>query len=140
MPWGWVRLRGMRRIAWALLIPSVLAAQIKITVQLSAATTQAFDKYLATEEQQMDWKARMSPKPGAEAALMALGENPLNIPDGLIHDWAGAVLIPGAQVDKALAMFRDYADYKKVFAPDVLDSTLLSHDGNRWNSRLRIGR
>jgi hypothetical protein len=130
-------------------MPSVLAAQIKITVQLSSATTQAFDKYVAAAEMQMDWKARTSPKAGGDVELTAMGDNPISVPEGLIHDWVAGVLIPGssastsppsASVDRALAMFQDYADYRKVFSPDVLDSKLLSHEADRWISRLRIGR
>jgi hypothetical protein len=118
----------------------VPAAQIKITVQLSSATTQAFDKYVATAEKQMDSKARTSAMPGGDVDLTAVGDSPIKVPDGMIHDWVGGILIPGASVDKALAMFRDYAGYKKVFSPDVLDSKLLSHSGDRWSSWLRFGR
>jgi hypothetical protein len=46
-------------------LPLVLAAQIKITVQLSPTTNQAFDKYAATAEMQMNWQARTAAKPGA---------------------------------------------------------------------------
>ncbi len=133
----------MRRFGWALVLPSVLAAQIKITVKLSPATIQAFEKYVAAAEPQMKWNARTAAKPGGAVDLAAVGGSPINVPDGMIHDWVGGVLIPGASpstlVEKALAMFRDYADYKKVFAPEVRDSSLLFHDGNRWRSRLRIG-
>jgi hypothetical protein len=139
-----VRLGIVRRIALVLALPSVLAAQIKITVQLSPATTQAFDNYVAAAEMQMDWKARTSPKPSGEVELIAMGDNPISVPEGLIHDWVGGVLIRGGSsstlVDKALAMFQDYAGYKRVFSPDVLDSKLLSHEGDRWASRLRFGR
>jgi hypothetical protein len=116
--------------------PSVLAAQIKIPSQLSPTTNQAFDKYVAAAEKQLDWKPRMSAKPGVGVDLAALGGSPINIPEGMIHDWVGGVLIPGASVDKALAMLRDYAGYKKVFAPEVLDSKLLSHNGDRCKSPL----
>lgn len=144
----WAKLMVVRRIAsllvlsaaLPLVLPSPLEAQIKITVQLSPATTQAFDKYVATAEKQMDWKARTSAKPGGDVDLMALGGSPINVPDGMIHDWVAGVLIPGGSTDKELAMFRDYAGYKKVFAPEVLDSKLLSHNGDRWGSWLRFGR
>lgn len=58
----------------------------------------------------------------------------------MIHDWAGGVLVKGATVEKALAMFHNYADYKSIFAPDVLDSKVLAHNGNRWTTSLRISR
>jgi len=127
-----------------LALPATLAAQIKITVQLSTATTEAFDKYVAASERQMDWTARTSAKPGGEVDLSAVGASPINVPNGMIHDWVGGVLIqagsPAASVDKALAMFQDYANYKKVFSPEALDSKLLAHNGDQWSSWLRIGR
>jgi hypothetical protein len=135
-----VRAAPFALLALSAVLPTPVAAQIKITVQLSPATTQAFDKYVAAAESHMDWKGRMSPKPGGDVDLTAMGGSPINVADGIIHDWVGGVLIPGGSVDKALAMFQDYAAYKKVFAPEVLDSKLLSHQGNRWSSRLRIGR
>jgi len=137
------RLEVVRWIAFVLVLPSVLTAQIKITVRLSAASSQSFDNYVATAEGQMDWKARTSAKPGGDVDLIAVGGSPIDVTDGMIHDWAGGVLIPGgspATVEKALAMFRDYTGYKKVFAPEVLDSRLLAHDGDRWSSWLRFGR
>jgi hypothetical protein len=64
-----VRLGIVRRIVSVLVLssalPLVLAAQIKITVQLSPTTNQAFDKYAATAEMQMNWQARTAAKPGA---------------------------------------------------------------------------
>jgi hypothetical protein len=130
--------------AWILTLsaafPSLVAGQIKIPARLSTATTQAFDKYVATAEKQMNWKARTSAKPGGDVDLAAIDGSPINIQEGLVHDWVGGVLIPGGSVDKVLAMFRDYAGYKKVFSPEVLDSKLLSHNGDHWRSSLRIGR
>jgi hypothetical protein len=140
----WARLRVVSRIASALVLssalPLALTAQIKIPAHLSPATIQAFDKYVAAAEKQMDGKARTSAKPGGDVDLAALDDSPINVQDGMIHDWVGGVLIRGGSVDKALTMFRDYVAYKKVFSPEVLDSKLLTHDGDRWSSMLRISR
>jgi hypothetical protein len=133
-------LGAIGRLALFLALPVVLGAQIKITVPLSPATAQAFDKYVAASEKQMDGRPRTSAIPGGDVDLTAVDGSPISVPNGLIHDWVGGVLIPGASVDKALAMFRDYAGYKKIFAPEVLDSRLLSHNGDRWTSWLRFGR
>src|SRR5262249_50722927 len=35
---------------------------------------------------------------------------------------------------------QNYADYKTVFAPEVVDSKLLSHDDNRWKAFLKLRR
>jgi hypothetical protein len=126
-----------------LILPAATPAQV-ITVQLSPATSQAFDKYVAAAEAgmeaAMDGKARMSPKPGGDVDLLPVGGSPIDVPDGMIHDWVGGVLIPGISVDRALAMFQNYSAYKKVFAPEVADSKLLSHDGDLWTTQLRFGR
>ncbi len=118
-----------------LALPCTLPAQIKILVHLSPATNQAFDKYIAAAETKMDGKPL---KPTGE--LTAIGGSPISVDGGMIHDWVGGVLVKGASVEKALAMFQNYADYKKIFAPEVLDSKLLAHDGDRWSTALRISR
>jgi hypothetical protein len=133
-------LSDVRTIALLLALPSLLAAQIKITVQLSSAANQAFDRYVGTAEAKMDWQPRTSAKPGGDVDLAAVGGSPVNIIDGMVHDWVGGVLIPAASADQALAMFQDYAGYKKVFSPEVFDSKLISHQEDRWASWLRFGR
>jgi hypothetical protein len=125
----------MRRILVLLALPCTLAAQIKIIVHLTPATNQAFDKYVAAAESKMNGKPL---KPSGE--LTAIGGSPINVDGGMIHDWVGGVLVKGGSVDKALAMFEDYAAYKKSFGPEVIDSKLLSHDGDRWSTALRISR
>jgi hypothetical protein len=116
-------------------LPRALPAQIKILVHLLPATNQAFDKYVAAAEAKMDGKPL---KPTGE--LTGIGGSPINIEGGMIHDWVGGILVPGASVEKALAMFQDYGDYKKTFAPEVIDSRLLTHDGAHWTTALRISR
>jgi hypothetical protein len=127
------------RILLLLVLPGALFAQIKILVHLPPATNAAFDKYVADAESKMG-TVRTSVKPGGDVDLTAIGGTPISVSGGMIHDWAGGVMVNGATVEKALAMFQNYADYKKIFAPDVLDSKLLTHDGDHWTTALRISR
>jgi hypothetical protein len=127
------------RILLLLVLPGALFAQIKILVHLPAATNAAFDKYVANAESQMG-KPSISAKPDGNVELTAIGGTPINVDGGMIHDWAGGLVVQGATVERALAMFQNYADYKKTFAPDVLDSKVLSHEGDRWTTALRISR
>jgi hypothetical protein len=48
------------------------------------------------------------------------------VPDGLIHDWVGAVFIPGAKLDDVSGALRDYSRYKDWFQPAVADSRLIA--------------
>ncbi len=65
---------------------------------------------------------------------------PRDVEDGLIHDWVAGTVIRGAKPDKALAVFQNYANYKNIFAPEVVDSKLLDHQGPTWHAFLRLKR
>ena len=60
------------------------------------------------------------------------------VPGGLIHDWVGSIFIPGVTLERTLAMVQDYDHHKDVYKPEVIDSRLLSHDGNDFHIYLRL--
>jgi hypothetical protein len=128
----------VRRILLLLVLPAALAGQI--TVQLSSATNQAFDHYVQSAEAKMDWKIHLPALPTNVEANPWDGNSPIEVQNGLIHDWVASTLVPGASAEKALALFQDYDQYKKVFAPEVVDSRLLGHEGSRWRAWLRLRR
>lgn len=118
--------------------PGALLAQT--TVHLSTQTNQAFDNYVQNVEARRDWEANPRNKSGALQISPLGGKTPISVPDGLIHDWIASVEIPGATVQKALAVFQDYDHYKTTFAPEVIDSKSLGHEGNVWKAWLRLRR
>ncbi len=61
-----------------------------------------------------------------------------DIGDALIHDWIGAVFIPGVKLDQAIAFLQDYGVHKNYYRPEVIDSRLLSHNGNEFRLYYRI--
>ncbi len=60
------------------------------------------------------------------------------VKDGLIHDWVGATFIPGATLAGTLAFVQNYDGHKNFYAPEVVDSKLLSHDGDHFRVFLRL--
>jgi hypothetical protein len=60
-----------------------------------------------------------------------------DIEDGLIHDWTGSIFVPGAKAEHALRILRDVAGHKRIYAPDTVDSRLISGSGNEFRSSLR---
>ena len=48
------------------------------------------------------------------------------VPNGLIHDWIGAVFIPNTTVQTLLNVLHDYDRYKDVYKPVVMDSRVLA--------------
>jgi hypothetical protein len=46
---------------------------------------------------------------------------PMRVPSGLIHDWLGATFIPNATIADVLSVERDYAHYKDIYKPVIID-------------------
>ena len=121
------------------MVLSVVAARAS-AVELQSATVDAWQQYLRAADVRL--QARLdSGKPYLwvdEAADRQLrvrrGEvvvAPLvrhgiqSVPNGLIHDWIGAVFIPNATVGSLLAILHDYDRYKDIYKPAVTDSKCL---------------
>jgi hypothetical protein len=68
--------------------------------------------------------------------VIAKGE--LRVASGLVHDWAGAVFIPGATVRTVLEFVQAYDRHKDFYQPEVIGSRLLSRDGNDFRVALRL--
>ncbi len=48
------------------------------------------------------------------------------------------MFIPGASLQKTIALVQDYNNHKQIYKPEVIDSQLLSHNGNDFTVRLRL--
>jgi len=131
------------------LAPAVLAQ--------SAATEAAFDKYVTGAEARILHQRRstetflsidlLSPAQREETMTrLCRGEIVIEpavssrreIPGGLIHDWTGTVLIPGATVAQVLSLVRDYDHLTRYYSPDVLQSRLISHEGDDFHIFMRL--
>ena len=116
----------------------VLPAQT--TVRLSSQTNEAFNTYVRNVEARRDWESSPTNRSGAMRIAPWGGKTPISVQDGLIHDWIASLEIRGATVPRALAMFQDYDNYKSIFAPEVIESKLMGHNGNVWRAELRLRR
>jgi hypothetical protein len=130
-----------------LLVPNAAA------VQLQPGTVQAFNSYIHNTEarleaQHRDGKTFLWCAGSAERRKQVLaGEilsqpwNPngeTKVPGGLIHDWIGAVFIPGVTLDKTLRMIQDYNNHKNIYRPEVMDSKLVSHKDDDFTVYMRL--
>jgi hypothetical protein len=122
-------------------------------VQLKPRTLQAFEEYIRDAEAAMEpslrgerpflWSDTNSDvaqqiSKGEIVAEFWSGKGATELPNGLIHDWIGAVFVPGETVEQALALVQNYDNHKNIYKPDVLDSKLISHDGNDFKIFLRL--
>jgi hypothetical protein len=119
------------------------------------ATTEAFNRYIAAAEARIS-KGRnpsflrlesLNPSERAgvlrqlregDVAIEKRGNTPEQIPDGLIHDWVGTVFIPKATVAQVIALVRDYNDTSNFYAPDVMQSRLISENGDDLHVFMRL--
>jgi hypothetical protein len=66
------------------------------------------------------------------------GQKPVNVPSGLIHDWIGAAFIPATNLEATLALIQDYDNHKNIYKPGVIDSKLISRDGDKFQIYLQL--
>jgi hypothetical protein len=122
-------------------------------VQLKPRTLQAFEAYIREAEGGMEptlcgarpflWTDLNSERAqqvrrGQIVAEFWSGEKPVEVINGLIHDWVGAVFILNAVVEDALVMVQNYDNHKNIYKPEVMDSRLVSHNGNDFQIFLRL--
>jgi hypothetical protein len=120
-------------------------------------TTEVFDRYIATAEgrvtlargksdsflkidalaaaQRTQEMARLRQ---GEVVIEKQGETPSEIPGGLIHDWVGTVLIPKVTVAQVLALIQDYDHSTRYYSPDVVQSRLVSRQGDDFHVFMRL--
>ena len=122
-------------------------------VQLKPRTLQAFEEYIREAEAGMEpslhgsstflWsdtnhERAQQVRQGKVVAQLWAGDGPVKVPHGLIHDWSGAVFVPGATVAQTLALVQNYDNHKNIYKPEVIDSKLISRDGNDFRIFLRL--
>jgi hypothetical protein len=121
--------------------------------QPDPAANAVFDTYihslesrLAEQHQSTDEFLAPVNLPEAEARLRKgefLIENltpnpPLELPGALLFHWRGTAFVPGASAADFERLLRDFSSYPKYFAPQVLQASILSQDGDHLQTRLRI--
>ena len=66
------------------------------------------------------------------------GKPLVEINDGLIHDWVGALFISGATLPGVLAVVQNYDAHKSIYTPEVIDSKLRSRQGQEFKIHYRL--
>jgi hypothetical protein len=127
-------------------------AQTAKPMQLTAETVEAFDAYIREAEVVMEqsltsgaflWSDQhpertQQVKKGQVVAQFWAGQAPSNVPNGLIHDWIGAALVPGTTLQNTLELIQDYDNHKNIYKPEVIASKLISRRENEFKIYLRL--
>lgn len=122
-------------------------------VQLNPKTLAAFDGYIHNAETDMGrslhgsgsflWSQQAPDRAqaldqGQVVAQLWSGERPVKAPKGLIHDWIAAAFFPDVSARELVAVMQDYNNHKHTYRPEVIDSKLISRDGNDFRVYLRL--
>jgi hypothetical protein len=127
---------------------------------LKPSTAAVFDHYVQLSEQRMEnelhsglfmW-AESLPNPQRDEVYTRLKRGEvvtqkletldrgasIAAPGGLIHHWVGMVFIPGTSLKQTLALLQNYDEHSRIYAPRVLSSRLVQHDGDDFKVFLRL--
>ena len=63
----------------------------------------------------------------------------IEVDDGMIHHWIGAIFLPGAHLDAVIEWVQDYDRHAGRF-PEVIDSKLLARQGNTFELYFKVRR
>jgi hypothetical protein len=61
-------------------------------------------------------------------------------PSCMIHHWVGTVFIPHTSLEQALKVMQDYDRQAAIYAPEMMESKLLSHAGDDFRVFMRFRR
>jgi hypothetical protein len=136
---GWVQFGrlALRLIpVIALLCPAAVDA-----ASLDPTTLKAWEEYVASASLRMEQRLsagkaflwvdeipdRLARVRAGEIVVSPVGaQNPKRLPSGLIHDWVGAVFIANVTLKDVLQVVSDYARYKDLYPPAVVDSAVIA--------------
>jgi hypothetical protein len=134
-----------------LLLWTLFGAGSACGAELSKKTVDAFKQYVSVAEGNMQRRVsgkkpflRVDAQPAQRKGVLA-GQVPIEqieevpgfeVPDGMIHDWAGSVFIP-ASPGEILAVLRDYDRHKDIY-PEAIDSRTIESSPERLVGYLRL--
>jgi hypothetical protein len=150
----------MHRYPFLTIAAILLASLPSRAVDLKPETDAAFNRYVRLSEQRMQIGLRSGPFLWADGLPVQQREDvyerlrrgevviermetldrgaSMPVPGGLIHHWVGVVFIHGASLKQTLALLQNYDEHSRLYAPRVLGSKLIQHNGDDFNVFLRL--
>jgi hypothetical protein len=98
-------------------------------VNLNAAKSAAGDSQFLWTDESQDMARRLQ-----QNEVVITDHDPNEVPQGIIHDWVGAVFVPNVTLDQALSVIENYDRYNEFYQPLVRKCTILARDGDRVDS------
>jgi len=61
-----------------------------------------------------------------------------DLPGAMLHDWRGTAFAAGAKAADFERMMKNFSAYPQYFSPQVVQARVLSHDGDRFQTSIRV--
>ena len=157
------KLRSATTLAFALLMGMpLLRASDVIAVDLEPKTLEAFNHYVQITEVRIEKEVARPgaflyleglPEPQRSQALASVQKgdiymeplqtrdasgSAIEVPNGLVHHWIGAVFIPGATLRQVMDLVQNYDQHQDIYQPQVVRSRLIQHEGNDFQIFYRL--
>jgi hypothetical protein len=127
----------------------LLATPACVAAQPTPAATAAFNSYVQRVETQIDARHRSAEGflGSEDFARLRGGELVIDqlttgagteLPGALLHDWRGAAFIAGGKAADFERLMKDFDAYPRVYAPQVLTARILEHDGEHFQTAMRV--
>ena len=140
---GGLSLRGWMAVGLVLMAAPAVA-------EAPAGATAAFDAYVGVVESRLAQQHEagrevVAPVGSAdgqdrlrrgEMVIEKLGGK--DVPGAMLHHWRGTAFVPGATAEDFERLMRDFGDYPKRFAPQVLQTRVTEHNGDHYKVLMRV--
>ncbi len=146
------RFTRLHSLIFAAAFTSQLQAQL--VVKLSPETISEFERYSATVESDLnerwqgkknlfyiaDLKENEQRVVDGEVFIKQMSHgNPVEIKDGMIHDWLGAVYIPNTTIRRVIDILEDFDEHKHIY-PAISQSRTEQRNGDQIRGYWRLQR
>jgi hypothetical protein len=137
-------------LVFTLFLPWLLGVPVRAS-DLKPETSAAFDRYVQSTESMMakDLDANQFlivdrlPETKRKQAYEQLhrgevfiqethtadGHDPIHVPGGLIHHWAGVIFVPKATLKEVNSVLQDYENEPRIYKPEIRRAKLIRQDG-----------
>ena len=127
----------------------LLAAPAWIAAQPMPAATAAFNSYVERVEARLDAQHRSASGFLAPVDFARLRRGELiidqltsgagtELPGALLHDWRGTAFVAGGKAADFERLMKNFNAYPKVYTPQVLTARILLHDGDHFQTTMRV--
>lgn len=124
------------------LILIAITATITAAAELSPGTLREFQAYMQEADRLMQSRpqgnSRLPVKTDGHPVIQGWnGKHDHDVPDGMIHDWVGAIFVKSAKLEHAIAVLQNLEKYRQYY-PQVIAYKTVERNGTKSKVFMRL--